>query len=147
MSDSRKLPISFRKALRIEILEAVKPRKLILYGITIITFSVFSLILPYNVLVYTSIVAGISMVLLLVASLVALRGFKRIDVVFIGGIVFLIIAFFPKELLISSFSTLEVLRDFKHLSRILSIALTALYVAVGVFKFAHIGSHGMHMKH
>ena len=76
MSDS-KLPMSFWKGLRIEILEVVKPRKLILYGITIIIFSIFSLILPYNIQVYTSIIAGIAIVLLLVTSLVALRSLKN----------------------------------------------------------------------
>jgi hypothetical protein len=139
--------MSFWKGLRIEILEAVKPRKLFIYSITVVIFSIVSFILPYDVQVSTSIIAGIVMVLLLVASLVALRGFKKLDMVFISGIVFLVIALFPKELLLSSFPTLDVIRNFQHLSRIMSIALTALYVAVGIFQFTNIRPHWVRMKH
>lgn len=144
MSEPPKPLASFWEELRREILEVLKPRNLIQYGIIVVLFSIVSLILSYEFQVYLSIIAGIVVVLLLVASLIALRGFKNLDAVFIGGIIFLVIALFPKDLL-TSLATLDVLRDFQHLSRILSIALTVLYVIIEIFQFAHI-KQGASMK-
>ncbi len=137
---------TFWEELQGEVFELVKPRNLILYGVVALAFSVVSLVLTYELQVYASIVAGIAVALLLVASLVALRGFIKLDMVFVGGIIFLIIALFPKEYLTSLLPTIDVLRDFKHLSRILSIGLTALYTIMGVFQRSLSRPHGAHMK-
>lgn len=97
MSGPVKPPTSFLEELRIEALEAVKPRSLILYGVAIIVFSGVSLILTYEFQVYASIIAGMMVALLLFASLVARRGFTKLDMVFVAGIIFLVIALFQRS--------------------------------------------------
>jgi len=59
MSEQTKPPLSFWEELRTEILEVVKPQNLVLYGIAVIIFTAVSLILSYEVQVYSSIMAGI----------------------------------------------------------------------------------------
>ena len=134
----------FWNKLRIEIVQMARPRNLILYAMTIVMFSVVSLILPYNFQVYLSIAAGVAIAFLLLAG-ISQKSFT-VKVVFISGVVFLVVALFPKELLTPLFPEHDILRDFKHLSRILSIVLTALYVAFGILQFAHTRPRGALMK-
>jgi hypothetical protein len=137
----------FLHELRAQLLEAVKPRRLVLYGVALVIFSIVSFVLPYQIQVYTSISAGIIVVLLLVAALVKSRGFRKLDMIFVGGIFFLIVALLPKEYFISSFPTPEFFRDFRHLSEILSITLTALYALTGILQFLHTRIQGTPMKY
>ncbi len=58
------------------------------------------------------------------------------DAIFIGGVAFLIVALFKSDL-----PTRAVLENLRHFSLILSLALSALYVALRALRGGRAGSH------
>lgn len=83
-------PASFWNEVRNRIREAVNPTILAFYGCIALLFIFTSFFLSYQTQVYLSIAAGIAMALLLSLSLVLVGGFSVLDIIFIGGIAFLV---------------------------------------------------------
>ncbi len=120
----------FSKRLRSSLAEMTNPKALTFYGSSIVIFAVVSLLLPYQTQVYLSIGAGFAVAILLPLSMVLSRGLKSIDVVFIAGILFLIVALFNSGLPVRA-----VFENLRHFSLILSVALTGLYVTLVTLRF------------
>ncbi len=134
----------FRDTILNEALRELRPRDLAFYAIALVMFVGVSLILPYNTQVYLSVVAGMTIALLLLMS-IARSEFTR-NVALVGGASLLSIALIPKGILSLLSPVQDIFLDIQHLSRILSVALTALYVALGVLQFAHVRPRGVIMR-
>lgn len=132
---------SFWKYLKRSVAEAVSPKNVAFYGTAAIVFSVVAFFLQYQTQVYSSIAAGLIVALLLPASIVLLRGFKFLDLVFISGIVFLIVALLQSDLPVRA-----VLENVRHFSLILSVALTGLYVVFEALRGARMKMHVVSLK-
>jgi hypothetical protein len=131
---------SFWGEVRKRIREALNPEILVFYGSIALLF-IFASFLSYQTQVYLSIGAGIAVALLLLLSVVLARGFSLLDIIFIGGIAFLIGA-----LLRSDLPMRAVLENVRHLSLFLSVGLTGLYLILVVVQGNRLASHELSVK-
>ncbi len=131
---------SFRESLKNSLVRMMNPRILAFYGFAIIILSVVSFLLPYQPQVYLSIAAGFAVAALLPLSMIMSRGLKTIDIVFLIGILFLVVALFQ-----SGLPRRAVLENLRHFSLILSVVLTSLYVAL-VFRLPPLKPHAKSVK-
>jgi len=134
-------PASFSRELRKHVREALNPETLVFYGSIALLFIFASFFLSYQTQVYLSIGAGIAVALLLLLSVVLVRGFSLLEVVFIGGIAFLISA-----LLRSDLPMRAVLENVRHLSLFLSVGLGGLYLILVVVQGNRLASHELSVK-
>lgn len=111
--------------------EALKPRTIALYGITILFCGGISFLIPYQTQVYLSIAAGFAVVLLLSVSLVLKRGLRWFDAVFAVGLILLLAGLAQSDL-----PTKAILESARHASLILSLLLTVLYVFLDISQSA-----------
>jgi len=138
---TRNSSASFREISRRSISQAMKPQLLMFYGAVAIIFTAFSFVVSYQTQVYMSIAAGIAVALLLPTSMVLSRGFASSDTIFMGGILFLLMALFKSDLPMRA-----VLENIRHLSLILSVVLTGLYVVLRVSRRGNVKSHTVSVK-
>lgn len=131
---------SFREELS-TIFKSLDLKIIAFYGMAVVASAALSLILSYETQVQSSIAAGILVAFLLVASLILSQGFALIDVFFIGGIVFLLLALFKRSLLPPT-----ILQGFGHYALIVSLVLTGSYVLLRVRHGSRIGSHATSVK-
>jgi len=127
--------------LRRSISQAANPRIILFYCVIALVFMTLSFFLSYQTQVYLSIAAGIAVALLLPTSMVLSRGFKLLDVIFVGGILFLIVALLKSDLPMRA-----VLENVRHFSLILSVVLTGAYVLVRFWTGGKVGSHALSVK-
>jgi len=132
---------SFREELRRSIVEAMSPRIIATYATAVVICIALSVSLPYQTQVYLSIGAGITVALLLPLSMVLSRGFASVDIIFVSGILFLLIA-----LLRSDLPTRAVLENVRHFSLIVSVGLAGTYLALQLLQGRRIKSHAMSVK-
>lgn len=112
------------------------------YSIAVIVFSALSTILPYEIQVHSSIAAGITVASLLAASMILSHGsLSSLDIVFIGGIIFLLAALFKRGLLPPT-----ILQNFGHYALALSLALMGSYVVMQILRGNRIRSHATSVK-
>lgn len=133
---------SFWEELKANIVKIMSLRIIAFYSIAAIAFSALSTILPYEVQVHSSIAAGIAVASLLVASTILSHGFlSPLNIVFIGGIIFLLAALFKRGLLPPT-----TLQNFGHYALALSLALTGSYVVMQILRGNRIRSHAKSVK-
>lgn len=132
---------SFLEELRGQVSRTMTLRNLVSYATLVAILSVVSFLIPYQTQVYLSISSGITVALLLPVSMVLTRGFTSLDAVFIGGVLFLFVALFESDL-----PTRAVLENIRHLSLILSVVLTGLYVLLQVSLRSRVKSNVTSLK-
>ncbi len=79
--------------------------------------------------------------MLLLASMVLMRGFAKLDLIFVAGILFLVVG-----LLQSNLPTRAVLENVRHASLILSVVLTGLYVVLEILESTRLKFHVVSVK-
>lgn len=131
----------FWKELKRSASKSINLRILSFYGTAVMVISAFSLFLPYQTQVYLSIGAGISVAILLATSMMFSRSFMVIDVAFIGGIAFLLVALFKRGLLPRT-----ALENLGHMSLIVSVAFTGSYVVLLIVQSSRIRLHVASVK-
>ncbi len=127
---------SFWQELKRSAANAATPGILAFYGVSILVFIFLSVFLPYETQVYLSIAAGVGVAILLTVSTILFRRILLLDIVFVGGIVFLVAALFKRGLLPPT-----VLQNFGHYALVISLALTGSYVVLQIIHCSRIGSH------
>jgi hypothetical protein len=115
---------------------AIRPEALAFYAVAIAAPLALSPLIPYQAQVRLSIAAGFAVTLLIPLSMILSHGLEPMDAIFISGVAFLIVALFKSDL-----PTRAVLENLRHLSLILSLALSALYVALRVLRSGRAGTH------
>ncbi|MCJ7633344.1 hypothetical protein MUP77_13275 [Candidatus Bathyarchaeota archaeon] len=100
-----------------------------IYAIALLLAVLFSLILPYQYLVYLSIGVGLMISFLLLMGMILSGQIDRYSSFFVLGIFFMIIA-----LLSSDLPTKAILLSVRHISLILSLTLNGFYTVFSLIK-------------
>ena len=100
-----------------------------IYAIALLLAVLFSLVIPYQYLVYLSIGVGLMISFLLLMGMILSGQINRYSSFFVLGIFFMIIA-----LLSSDLPTKAILLSVRHISLILSLTLSGIYTAFSLIK-------------
>ncbi|MBS7650780.1 hypothetical protein KEJ35_05455 [Candidatus Bathyarchaeota archaeon] len=109
------------------LIKGIDLRSIAFYAALAILLAFISISLPYQVQVYIAIVAGFAVASLMLSTAILSRRREPLDLIFMAGIAFLFVGLYKSDL-----PTRATLENIRHLSLIISVTLTGIYVAARI---------------